>query len=58
MPISEKIRTQVEKTEATPAQKSLMMEILQLEDKGSYRYRTEYESLIKKYIDENEEAKK
>jgi hypothetical protein len=58
MPISEKIRTQVEKTEATPAQKGLMMEILQLEDKGSYRYRTEYESLIKKYIDENEEAKK
>lgn len=58
MPISEKIRTQVEKTEATPAQKGLMMEILQLEDKGSYRYRTEYESLIKKYIDKNEEAKK
>ena len=58
MPISEKIRTQVEKTEATPAEKGLMMEILQLEDKGSYRYRTEYESLIKKYIDKNEGAKK
>ena len=58
MPISEKIRMQVEKADATPAEKGLMMEILQLEDKGSFRYQAEYESLIKKYIDENEEAKK
>lgn len=58
MPISEKIQKQIEKAEATPTEKGLMMEILQLEDKGSFRYRAEYESLIKKYIDENEEAKK
>lgn len=58
MPISKKIQIQVEKSRATPAEKALMMEILQLEDKGSYRYQVEYESLIKKYIDEKREAKK
>ena len=56
MPISEKIMSQVKNADATPPEKELMMQILQVEDKGSFRYQADYEALIKKFIDEHKET--
>mgnify|MGYP000015299339 FL=1 len=57
MPISEKIMTQVNISDADQDEKELMLKILHIEDRGSFRYQSEYESLIKKYIDKHKEAK-
>ena len=46
------------KTKGTDAEKALMLEILQVEDRGSFRYQADYEAIIKKYIATNEEADK
>lgn len=54
MPISEKILDQVKNTTATDAQKALMMEILQIEDRGVFRYEAAYEKVIREFIDSNE----
>lgn len=58
MPISEKILKEVKTAKASAAEKALMLEVLQVEDKGSFRYQAEYEPIIKKYIAANEEADK
>lgn len=58
MPISEKILKEVENTKATSEEKALMLEVLQVEDKGSFRYQAEYEAIIKKYIAKQEGADK
>ena len=55
MPISEKIMTQVNISDADQDEKELMLKILHIEDRGSFRYQSEYESLIKKYIDKHKE---
>ena len=54
MPISEKILEQVETTAATDSQKALMLEILQIEDKGVFRYEAAYEKVIREFIDSNQ----
>ena len=56
MPISEKIITRINDSEVSQEEKKLMLEILQIEDKGSFRYQAEYEALIKKYIEEQKET--
>ena len=56
MPISEKIITRINDSEVSQEEKKLMLEILQVEDKGSFRYQAEYEALIKKYIEEQKET--
>lgn len=58
MPISEKILKEVEQAKATNEEKELMLEVLQVEDKGSFRYQAEYEAIIKKYIAAYKEADK
>ena len=56
MPISEKIITRINDSEVSQEEKKLMLEILQVEDKGSFRCQAEYEALIKKYIEEQKET--
>ncbi len=56
MPISEKILNQVNECDAKEEEKELMRQILQIEDKGSFRYQSDYEAIIKKYLDEYKEA--
>lgn len=50
MPISEKIINRINGTNATAAEKELMLEILKVEDKGVFRYSADYEKIIKDYI--------
>lgn len=56
MPISEKILNRINDSEVSKEEKKLMLEILQVEDKGSFRYQAEYEALIKKFIEEQKET--
>ena len=56
MPISEKIITRINDSEVSQEEKKLMLEILQIEDKGSFRYQAEYEAIIKKYIEDQKET--
>lgn len=55
MPISKKIIDQVKATTATDGQKALMMKILEIEDKGIFRYEAAYEKEIREFIDSNNE---
>ena len=50
MPISEHIIDRVKAANATEEEKKLMMEILQIEDKGIFRYEAAYEKAIKDYL--------
>ena len=50
MPISENIIDRVKAANATEEEKKLMMEILQIEDKGIFRYEAAYEKAIKDYL--------
>lgn len=53
MAVSKKIEKEVEKLSKEEAFKKLMMDILELESKGNYNFRSKYEELVKKYIEEN-----
>lgn len=53
MAVSKKIEKEIEKLSKEEAFKKLMMDILELESKGLYNYKSKYEELIKKYIEEN-----
>ena len=53
MPVSKKIEKEIDKLSKEEAFKKLMMDILELESKGLYNYKSKYEELIKKYIEEN-----
>ena len=55
MPISKKIIDKVDALEITEAERALMMEILKIEDKGSFRFETVYEKAVKDYISQVEE---
>lgn len=55
MPISKKIIDKVDALEITDQERTLMKEILAIEDKGSFRFETVYEKAIKKYIIKVEE---
>lgn len=50
MPISENIIDRVKAANASKEEKKLMMEILQIEDKGIFRYEAAYEKAIKDYL--------
>ena len=54
MPISENIIERVKASSATDAEKKLMIEILQIEDKGIFRYEAAYEKVIKEYLSATE----
>lgn len=56
MPISEKILKMINNSETTQEEKKLMQEILLVEDKGTFRYQSDYETLIKKYIENQKET--
>lgn len=50
MPISEKIIEEINRLEATEAEKKLMLDILDIEDLGSYHYINLYEWKIGEFI--------
>lgn len=51
MPISQNIIDRVNALETTAEENNLMMAILQIEDKGIFRFELAYEKAIKDYID-------
>jgi hypothetical protein len=53
MPISEKIKNQIQQLDATEDFKELMLSILTEEDKGNFRFKDTYEKLINEYIQKN-----
>lgn len=54
MAVSKKIEKEIEKLSSIEENfKQLMLSILELESKGLYNYKSKYEELIKKYIEEN-----
>lgn len=53
MPISEKIISEIEKLNVAEEFQSLMKEILSLEDDGVKRWKVQYESKLKAYLEEN-----
>lgn len=53
MPISEKIKNQIQQLDATEDFKELMHSILTEEDKGNFRFKDTYEKLINEYIQKN-----
>lgn len=55
MPISEKIMNKIKLSGANDSEQELMLKILRIEDRGTFRYQTEYEAIIKKYVDEHKE---
>ena len=56
MPISKKIIDKVDDLKVSEAERSLMMDILDIEDKGSFRFEAAYEKAIKGYIKNVEES--
>lgn len=56
MPISKKIIDKVDALEITAEERALMMTILEIEDKGSFRFDAVYEKAVKDYIKEVEDS--
>ena len=50
MPISQKIIERISATANSPEEQDLMMKILQIEDKGIFRFESAYEKVIKDFI--------
>lgn len=50
MSISVKILKELESSDASKAEKELMLKILNIEDQGTYQYTAVYEKLINEYI--------
>ena len=51
MPISEKIKEQIDALEVQKDFKDLMIAILTEEDKGNFRFKDTYEKLLNEYIE-------
>ncbi len=51
MPISEKIKEQIDVLEVQKDFKDLMIAILTEEDKGNFRFKDTYEKLVNEYIE-------
>ena len=51
MPISEKIKEQIDALEVQRDFKDLMIAILTEEDKGNFRFQDAYEKLVNEYIE-------
>ena len=54
MPISEKIIEQVSSSDISENEKSLILALLKVEDDGIFRFNSEYEKLIKSYLENQE----
>lgn len=54
MPISEIIVKKIEQLDDDKDFKELLISILSEEDKGNFRFKAVYESLINKYLDQKE----
>ena len=54
MPISEKLKNDINHLEIDNALKQVMQQILELEDLGGRQYKRAYEQLIDRYIEEKE----
>ena len=50
MPISKKILDQINSSSATKQEKKMMIELLEIEDRGVYRYEAAYEKVIKAFL--------
>lgn len=58
MPISKKITEQIlSLTDVDNSFKELMLSILEIEDKGTHRYKEPYDKLINKYLNKKEDHK-
>lgn len=55
MPISQKIIDRVKVSTTSVEEQKLMMRILQIEDKGVFRFDAEYEKAIKEFIAKRDE---
>lgn len=55
MPISQKIIEQIKNINIPDDEKYLMINILKIEDKGTHRYKNDYEKAIKDYLKEHPE---
>lgn len=51
MPISNKILNLIRESDATDDQKQLLIHILEIEEKGVFRFKECYEKIIKDYLD-------
>lgn len=56
MPISEKIIEKINDLEAEDTFKKLLLSILEEEDKGAFRFKAVYESLINAYLEKQEDS--
>ena len=54
MPISQKIIDRVMESSSSSEEQALMMQILQIEDKGVFRFEAAYEKAIKDFIAKND----
>ena len=50
MPISDKIMGLIRESDATDEQKALLIQILEVEDKGAFRFKESYEKILKDYL--------
>ena len=56
MPISEKIAQKINDLNEPKEFKTLMMSILEQEDRGSHQYKKDYIKLVNDYIEKKEKA--
>lgn len=54
MPISKKIVEQINNSSASAREKKMMLELLEIEDRGVYRYEAAYEKVIKDFLADTE----
>lgn len=57
MSISENIKKEINELEISDDDKKLLMNFLEVEDNGRYRYKKEYEKIVKKYLSNKVEVK-
>ena len=55
MPISDKIKYEISNCHATDDEKELMYRSLKIEDQGILRFTSEYEKIIKEFIESHKE---
>lgn len=56
MPISDKILKLIHESDATDDQKALLIQILEVEDKGAFRFKESYEKILKDYLASKKEG--
>lgn len=58
MPISDKIKNEIDKLKIKDEDKELLLEILNIEDEGIFRFKKEYERIIKAYLENSKGVSK